>query len=68
MNFDVEDARRKLTGYANKFGWDSKAGHRCSNLIKALVTHRDATGEQKANLEKYIKNQMDELAALAAGG
>lgn len=64
MNFDVEDTRRKLTAMANKFGWDTPSGHRCSNLIKALVTYREATGQQAANLEQSIKVQMDELAAL----
>lgn len=66
MNFDHEDTRRKLTATANKFGWKTKAGHRCSNLIQQLEIHRTATGEQKAHLEKAIRQQMAELAALAA--
>lgn len=68
MNFDVEDARRKLTGYANQFGWKTPAGHRCSNLIKQLEEHRTATGDQKANLEKSIKISMKELSELSAKG
>jgi hypothetical protein len=63
MNFDVEDARRKLTAMRAKLGADTPAGHRCSNLIEQLENHRTATGEQKDNLEKAIKIQMAELAA-----
>jgi hypothetical protein len=65
MNFALEDTRRKLTATANKFGWKTKVGHRCSNLIQQLEIHRTATGDQKAHLEKAISLQMTELAALA---
>lgn len=63
MNFDLEDARRKLTAMRAKLGADTPAGHRCSNLIEQLQNLRDATGDQKANLEKSIKRQMAELAS-----
>ena len=62
MNFDVEDARRKLTAMRKTLGADTPGGHRCSNLIEQLQNLRDATGEQRANLEKSIKRQMDELS------
>jgi hypothetical protein len=63
MNFDVEDARRKLTAMRKKLGADMPAGHRCSNLIEQLQNLRNAEGEQRANLEKSIKLQMTELAS-----
>lgn len=61
MNFDVEDARRKLTAMRVKLGPDTPAGHRCSNLIEQLQNLRNADGDQRANLEKSIKLQMAEL-------
>jgi hypothetical protein len=68
MNFDVEDTRRKLTAYRKTLGVNTPAGHRCSNLIEQLQNHRTAEGEQKAHLEKSIRQQMTDLAELAATG
>lgn len=64
-NFEPEDTRRKLIAMRVKFGADRPAGHRCSNLVEQLDNYRTATGDQKANLEASIRQQVTDLANLA---
>lgn len=42
MNFDVEDARRKLTAMAKQLGPDTPEGHACFNLIQLLQNRAKA--------------------------
>lgn len=67
MNFDLENTRRNLIAMREKFGANTPAGHRCSNLVEQLQNYASATGEQKAHLEKSISHQMADLAKLSSG-
>lgn len=67
MNLDHETTRRNLIAMRLKFGAKTPAGMRCSNLVEQLENLRTATGEQKAALEAFIKEQMADLAKLTAG-
>lgn len=67
MNLDHEDTRRKLIAMRAKFGADTPAGHRCSNLVEQIENMRTAASkEQRGHLAKSIQRQMTELTELAA--
>jgi hypothetical protein len=58
---------RGLADLRKIHGFDSPAGHRCSNLIEQLANFRTAEGDQRMHLSRGIKQQMKELAELTAG-
>lgn len=64
INLDHENARRKLHAVANEVGWKTPAGHRASNILQQLEEYQTATGDQKANLDKLIPQQMAEFDRL----
>jgi hypothetical protein len=49
-----------------KHGAGSEIGGHCSNLLQQLKTYPDASGDQKANLEKSIAKSLSDLARLSA--
>jgi hypothetical protein len=76
MNFDLENARRKLTALRDAHGADTPMGHRCSNLIEMIQNmppepkdrieylEHPAVGSQRANLIASIEKTMAEMAAI----
>lgn len=62
MNFDVEDARRKLTVLRQAHGADTPMGHRCSNLIEMLQNLPPAEADRIEYLERpLVKTQRENL-------
>lgn len=64
MNFDVENARRKLVALRDAHGADTPMGHRCSNLIEMIQNLPPAPADRIDYLERDdIKSQRDHLIA-----
>jgi hypothetical protein len=63
---DIESTRRDLIAMRVKFGALTQIGRRCSNLISQLQNYESAKGKQRANLEKTIREQMDDLTRLTS--
>ena len=61
--FDLDATRRSLIAMRVKHGAESPIGHRCSNLIEQLQNLETATGDQRANLQKAIAQQLAGLGA-----
>lgn len=66
QGFELERTHAYLIAKRNFYGADSAIGHRCSNIVEQLENHRNATGDQKAALEKSIAQQMADLERLCA--
>lgn len=56
--------QRALIAMCATFGADTPAGHRCSNMGQQLKHYPKATGEQRANLAKEIRQSHDDLTSL----
>lgn len=67
-DFDLPTIRKQLDALRTRHGADSPIGHRCSNLVEQLDSHKYATGERRKDLEKNIAKSVADLARLSSGG
>lgn len=66
-DFDPKTIRKSLDALRAKHGADTPIGYRCSKLIEQLKRYPGSTGEQRANLEKFIAQSVAELSKLSSG-
>lgn len=67
-DFDEAAIRTSLLTLRKKFGAETPAGHRCSNLLEQLEVRAKATDkDQIRRLEKFIGESVAELAELTGG-
>jgi hypothetical protein len=59
--FDIKKAQADLIAMRVKFGADSPKGRACYALIEQLQNLEGATGKQKENLHKLIRQSIARL-------
>jgi len=61
MTFDAKKACDDLIAMRVRFGAKTKKGRACSDLIEQIQNLQDATGAQKENLHKLIRQSIARL-------